>query len=198
MKKEKTNKKSQWKPWHKRVLLGVLILFVLMFGIAGVAGSMAEKDHLKEVALHDPLEDALAFDQELYKIALDIDSSYRRLSEMDNFRSDVEAYDLLKDIREEVSSLEDIPNIKDYNIQNKNEANEYIDSVDYYSSLVIYLCDNGMDYIQEDDVEAGSKYKSAAEELKYYSGTLLVKRLSFLQASGLSDEEANEILTSDE
>lgn len=135
-------------------------------------------------------EAAIALDDEVYSICIKAEQDYTDFIALVSTEgtSNLDAYNAAKTLKE---------NLTDYNYRqlskitgsDLDEFDEYKQNASLYIFVMSEVADAAMKYLDDAKTSNLSAYQEAAENVSNYSLPLVASRMTFLSASGLSDDE---------
>lgn len=135
-------------------------------------------------------EAAIALDAEIYAICIKAEQDYKDFLALVSTEgtSNLDAYNAAKTLKE---------NLTDYNYRqlskitgsDLDEFDEYKQNANLYIFVMSEAADAAMKYLDDAKTSNLSAYQEATENVSNYSLPLVASRMTFLSASGLSDDE---------
>lgn len=135
-------------------------------------------------------EAAIALDAEIYEICIKAEQDYKDFLSLVSTEgtSSLDAYNAAKALKE---------NLTDYNYRqlskiegsDLDEFDEYKQNANLYLFVMSEVADAAMKYLDDAKTSNLSAYQEATENVSNYSLPLVASRMTFLSASGLSDDE---------
>ena len=135
-------------------------------------------------------EAAIALDAEIYAICIKAEQDYKDFLALVSTEgtSNLDAYNAAKTLKE---------NLTDYNYRqlskitgsDLDEFDEYKQNANLYIFVMSEVADAAMKYLDDAKTSNLSAYQEATENVSNYSLPLVASRMTFLSASGLSDDE---------
>lgn len=135
-------------------------------------------------------EAAIALDAEVYAICIKAEQDYKDFLALVSAEgtSSLDAYNAAKTLKE---------NLTDYNYRqlskiegsDLDEFDEYKQNANLYLFVMSEVADAAMKYLDDAKTSNLSAYQEATENVSNYSLPLVASRMTFLSASGLSDDE---------
>ena len=135
-------------------------------------------------------EAAIALDAEIYAVCIKAEQDYKDFLALVSTEgtSNLDAYNAAKTLKD---------NLTDYNYRQLSEItgstldefSQYKQNANLYIYVMSEVADAAMTYLDDAKTSNLSAYQTAAENVSNYSLALVASRMTFLSASGLSDDE---------
>lgn len=181
--------------WFWAIVIVVLCCIASAAGLGGSTDNNSPDAKATSENAESAKEAAKDFDFTMWdQCTSRADANYDLLLDADSSANLAEMYSTFEGVQEQCWDIGDILDDTDIDVDAKDEAEAYLESVQGYVSSISVAADDFMKYINDGDMDALTSASESISAAEYARGEIVSTREAFLKASGFDESEISELL----